>query len=177
MKGRLLAALLAAGAAVSAPAVRALEPRFDHRDEAGPSVEVGVSSDTVNARGEPGATGAVASVRLAWSFDVAGEGSELVTGLRYAGFGTHGGGERIRWAADTRYRAFFGTEEWKTFLDFGLWGSFSTRIAAGPLVGMGVVYDWSRGGGVYAAASLATALGQAREVSLGVAVGLQLRFE
>jgi len=173
----MLRALLAAGAACAAPPAWGLEPRFDHRDQAGPSLEVGIASDTVNAHGEPGATDAVMSLRLAWSFDLAGEGNELITGLRYAGFGGHTGGERIRWAADARYRAFFGTEQWKTFIDFGLWGSLSTRIAGGPLVGLGVGYDWSRSGGVYVAATLATALGQAREASLGLALGFQLRFD
>ena len=49
--------------------------------------------------------------------------------------------------------------EW---LRIGVWAPVVSRLAAGPLVSIGLAYDFSRAGGVYAAGGFATAFGEAR---------------
>ena len=84
--------------------------------------------------------------------------------------------EKVLQAFDARYRSYFGTDEWKTFFDVGLWAPVATRMAIGPLVGIGAAYDFSRPFGVYFQGGFATAFGQARIASLSLSAGAQLRF-
>lgn len=46
--------------------------------------------------------------------------------------------ERVLIGTDARYRAFFGTEELKTFFDVGAWVPMRSRLAEGPLVALGL---------------------------------------
>ncbi len=170
---RLAAAALAAALA-AAPAA-ALEPRFDHRDEQGVLVEAGASRDTVSAGGGPSESANRAFVRVGYGFDVSGEGGELVLSgsLRLGADGTP---ESLRWAADLRYRGYFGTEELKTFFEVGLWVPVSTRLAIGPRVGIGVAYDFGRTFGLYSAFGFGTGFGPLRLASLELAAGLHARW-
>jgi hypothetical protein len=169
--------LLAAALALPG-AAEALEPRFDHRDSHGPIVESLVARDSVAAPGH----GTVASwrpaVRAGWGVDLLGEGSELIVGadlaLRPFDDPEH---ERVLVAAILRYRTYFGTEEWKTFVEAGLYAPIRSRLAGGPLVGLGVAYDFSRAGGVFAGGEFASAFGEARVISFAVLGGAQLRFD
>jgi hypothetical protein len=171
---RLAAALLL----VLPVAAGALEPRFDHRDTHGLFAEALVANDNVARSGEGSEVSWRPAVRLGWGYDVAGDGNELLLGaaatLRSFDDPDRG---RVLLAADARYRAYFGTEQGKTFFDVGLWVPVRSRLAAGPLVGIGVAYDFSRAAGLYAAASFATAFGQARIISFGASLGAQLRFD
>ncbi len=171
---RVLAALALAVPAAAA----ALEPRFDHRDTHGPFVEALVAHDTVARSGRPSASSWRPAARVAWGLDVSGEGDELLLGASVAlrSFDDPGR-ERVLLDADARYRGYFGTEGLKTFFDLGVWAPLRSRLAGGPLVGLGVAYDFSRFGGAYLAAAFATAFGEARIASLSVALGAQLRFE
>jgi hypothetical protein len=166
-------------AALLGPALAAaLEPRFDHRDTHGPTLETLVARDTV-ARSDGGSASSWRpSVRLGWGLDAAGEGDEVLLGATVAlrSFDDPRD-ERVLVAADARYRAYFGTEEVKTFFDVGVWAPLRSRLSAGPLVGLGLQYDFSRAGGLYAAGSFATAFGEARVASFAVSLGAQLRFE
>ncbi|WP_242395743.1 hypothetical protein [Anaeromyxobacter oryzisoli] len=168
----LAAAVLAGGSA------RALEPRFDHRDEHGPFVQAVLGHDSVAVSGKPTASSFRSALRLAYGFDVTGEGDEIVLGAEGAlrswddPARTH-----VNLALDARYRAYFGTEELKTFFDAGIWVPVRSRLAAGPLIGAGLAYDFSRTSGVFLAGGVATAFGQARVASFSASLGAQLRFE
>jgi hypothetical protein len=170
-------ALLAA--AVALPAVaRGLEPRFDHRDTHGPVVETLVAYDTAAISGRGSVASWRPALRAGWGFDVTGEGSELIVGADVAlrSFDDPER-ERVLLAASARYRSYFGTEEVKTFFEVGLHAPIRSRLAAGPLVGLGMSYDFSRATGIYVGAEFASAFGQARVVTLAVRAGAQLRFE
>jgi hypothetical protein len=167
----LLAALLLPAAAA------ALEPRFDHRDTHGPLVEVLGAHDSVAASGRTSNNWRPA-LRAGWGFDVAGEGSELVAGAEIALRSLDDPErERVLVAANARYRVYFGSEELKTFFELGLFVPIRSRLAVGPLVGVGVVYDFSRATGVFAGAQFASAFGDGRIVSFAALAGAQLRFE
>ncbi len=174
----MIARALALLACLAPAAASALEPRFDHRDEWGLSASFTYARDTVSVPGQPTRSEVRPGLRLAGSFDVSGEGDELIFGVETAlRSWDDPARDRVRLVLDGRYRAYFGTEELKTFFDVGLWGATWTRVSIGPLVGLGVQYDFDRTSGVYVTGSFATGLGQARVASLGVAGGFQLRFE
>ncbi|MGC3998476.1 MAG: hypothetical protein QM767_13825 [Anaeromyxobacter sp.] len=161
-----------------APALgAALEPRYDHRDLQGPVVEALVAHDTVAISGKASASSWRPALRLGYGWDVLGEGNELMVGLT----GTlaswdNPAQENVLLTADLRYRAYFGTEEWKTFFDVGLWAPLKSRVGVGPMVGLGVIYDWSRSGGVFVSGGFSSSFGEARIASFYASTGLQLRF-
>jgi hypothetical protein len=165
----LLAALVPASAA-------ALEPRYDHRDTQGILVEPMTAYDTVAISGRPTHSSWRTGMRLAYGWDVLGEGNELFLGAQTAFSWSDPERHKLRLALDARYRAYFGTERWKTFFELGLWAPVSSRLAIGPLVTIGVAYDFSRWTGVYASAGFQTAIGQARIASFPVSAGVQVRF-
>lgn len=162
------------GGAVGA---EALEPRFDHRDTHGPSVEAVIAHDTLARSGAGAASTWRPAARAAWGFDVSGEGDDLFVGATVAlrSFDDPER-ERVLLAIDARYRGYFGTEELKTFFDVGVWAPLRSRLAIGPLVGLGVAYDFSRRVGVYLQGSFATALGEAWVASFSGGIGAQFRF-
>ena len=169
---------LAAALALVPGLAAALEPRFDHRDTHGPSAEALLAHDTVARPGSSSASSWRSGLRLAWGLEVSGEGDEVLVGASLA-LGSPDDPERTRvvLAADARYRGYFGSEQAKTFFDVGVWVPVRSRLAVGPLVGIGVAYDFSRAFGVHLAGSFATAFGEARIASFGVSAGAQLRFE
>jgi len=170
-------ASIAAAAALALPAgAGALEPRYDHRDQQGALVEVLFGDDTVSRPGGASKSIVGPSLRLAWSFDPAGEGNELVLGVRAAWPRPDPDKEHLRLALDVRYRAYFGTEELKTFLDIGVSAPLASRLAAGPLIGLGLQYDPARSAGLFVGAVLATGFGEARTTTLALTGGAQLRF-
>lgn len=155
-----------------------LEPRFDHRDMHGPTIEALVARDTVARSGGGSASSWRPSIRLGWGLDALGEGDEVLLGATVALHDLDDtAAERVLLAIDARYRAYFGTEEAKTFFDVGVWAPLRSIVAAGPLVGLGFQYDLSRSGGLYAAGSFATAFGEVRVASFALSVGAQLRFD
>ncbi len=170
-------ALLAAAA--SLPAVAgALEPRFDHRDMHGPFVETLVMHDTTELSGGATASSWRPALRGGWGFDVTGEGGELLLGAEVT---LHSFDDpqrkQVLLSGSARYRGYFGTEELKTFFEVGLGAPIRSRLAVGPMVGLGVAYDFSRAGGIFVAAELGSAFGQARIITFGALAGAQLRFE
>ncbi len=170
---------LAVAALAAAPAgAAALEPRYDHRDTHGPFAELVLVHDAVARPSEPTASWSHSAVRAGWGFDVSGDGDELLFGGA-ASLSWPDDPDRTRVLAslDARYRGYFGSEQLKTFFDVGLWVPVRSRLAAGPLVGIGAAWDFSRSAGVYAAASFSTAFGGARIASLALSAGAQLRFE
>lgn len=171
---RIVAATLAALPA----AAGGLEPRFDHRDTHGLSLEAFVAHDTVAISGRATKQSWRPALRAAWGFDVSGEGDELILGVQGALTSLHDPQrDHVLLAADARYRAFFGTEELKTFVDVGAWAPVASRLCVGPLVGLGVAFDFSRAAGLYASAAFGTAFGEARITTIGVGAGLAVRFE
>jgi hypothetical protein len=171
--GRVLLAL-----AVAFPAAAtALEPRFDHRDTHGPVVETLVARDTVARSGRGSATSWRPALRAGWGFDVTGEGSELILAADVALRSRDPERERVLVAASARFRGYFGTEELKTFFEVGAYAPIRSRAAGGPLIGLGLIYDFSTRGGMFAATEFATAIGAARIFSLAFLAGAQLRFE
>lgn len=167
----------AALVAVFAPAwALALEPRFDHRDAQGVLVEPLLAYDVVAVPGHPTRSSWRPGVRIAYGWDLLGEGNELFLGAQSAFSWSDPDREKIQLALDARYRAYFGTEQWKTFFEVGLWAPVSSRLAIGPLVTIGVAYDFSRWSGVFVDAGFATGFGQARIASFTASGGAQLRF-
>jgi hypothetical protein len=171
-----LAIALALALALAPLDAGALEPRFDHRDSHGPVVEFLMAHDTVVAEGKTTQAWRPA-LRAGWGIDVTGEGSELIASADVA-LRSFDDPERehILVSATVRYRAYFGTEEWKTFFDAGAWVPIRSRLGIGPLVGIGVIHDFSQDWGLFAGAQFATAIGDGRVVSFGGLAGFQLRF-
>ncbi len=172
------AALLAIAIAAQPLGVAALEPRFDHRDTHGPAVELLFAHDTVAVSGRAARTSWRPALRVAYGFDPSGNGDEIILGMQGGALSLHDPDrEHVLLAVDARYRAYFGTEELKTFFDVGAWAPLKSRLAIGPLVAAGIAYDFSRAAGVYASAAFATAFGEARVTTVSVGAGLALRFE
>jgi hypothetical protein len=173
----LLAAVgLALGAApAGAPA---LEPRFDHRDSHGPFAEALLAHDTVARSSEPTASRWHTGLRAGWGFDVSGEGNELFFGAIVAvPWPDDPDRTHMLFAVDARYRGYFGTEQLKTFFEVGVWAPLRSRLAIGPLAGLGLAWDFGRGGGAYVSGTFATAFGEARFASFVLTAGAQVRFD
>ena len=165
-------------AASLAPALAlGLEPRFDHRDESGLSLETILAHDTVAITGQPSRSFWRPALRLAYDWDPLGDGNELFLGVQSAlSSWSDPGREKVRLAVDARYRAYFSLDEWKTFFELGLWAPLSSRAAIGPLATLGAAYDFSRAGGLYADVGFATGLGAARIATFSASAGGQIRF-
>ncbi len=172
-RARALLVLVALSPAVAA----ALEPRYDHRDLQGLLVEPLVAYDTVAISGRPTRSSWRPALRIAYGWDALGEGNELFLGAqaRLAGFDDPAR-EKVRLALDARYRSYFGTERWKTFFELGVWAPVSSRLAVGPLLGLGVAYDFSRSSGLFLDGGFSTAFGQARIASFSASAGWAIRF-
>jgi hypothetical protein len=171
-RGAVLAALLlpVAGAA--------LEPRFDHREQHGPTVDFLLAKDTF-WRGSSNASSAIrGALRGAWAFDPTGDGDEIIAGAALSfREGARTGDSRVRVALDARYRVYLGIDELKTLFEIGLMSPISDRFAVGPLVGFGMAYDFSRKIGLFTSAFLSAAFGQGRVVSYGGGLGAIYRFD
>jgi hypothetical protein len=117
------------------------------------------------------------SLRLAWTLDVSGEGDELQLGGAVR-LGSWSDPEEVKllYGVDARYRAYFGLEELKTFVEVGVWASLASQVAVGASAGLGLAYDPSRAWGVYLLGSYGGGFGQARVASLGLASGIQVRW-
>ncbi|HET8541737.1 MAG TPA: hypothetical protein VFL83_17795 [Anaeromyxobacter sp.] len=175
---RVLSTALGLALAALAGPAEALEPRFDHRDTHGVFAEMLAAYATVARSGEPSVSAWRPALRAGWGFDLTGDGDELLVAAAAAlRWPDDGDGMDVLFAADARYRGYFGTEELKTFFDVGVWVPVHERLAIGPLIGVGLQWDFGRGGGLYAATSLATAFGEARIASLQISAGAQLRFD
>lgn len=174
-RSKAAASLAAAASLLLAPAARAVEPRFDHRDQQGLVLELAGSRDTMSVQSGLSRTFFRPSLLVAWSFDVGGDGDEILVGAG-ASPAVDGAPESPRWFADSRFRGYFGTEELKTFFDAGLWASLGPRVAAGPRVGLGAIYDFTRSLGAFVEIGFATAFGQFRGVGLGFGGGVQARW-
>ncbi len=168
--GMQLAALLAPAAS------QALEPRYDHRELHGVALEPLLAYDTVAVPGHTTRSTWRPALRLAYSWDVLGEGNELFLGAQTAFSWSDPQREKVLLALDARYRSYFGTEQWKTFFEVGVWTPVRSRLAIGPLVGLGVAYDFSRSTGLYLDGGFATAFGQARIASFSASAGASFRF-
>jgi hypothetical protein len=154
----------------------ALEPRFDHRDQQGLLAELGLARDSMVVGGLTNPSDRV-SLRVAWGFDVSGEGDELqLGGTVRLGSWSDPGKVKSLYGLDARYRAYFGSEELKTFVEVGVWADLASRMAIGGLAGIGLAYDPSRAWGFYGAARFGGGFGDARVASVSVASGVQLRW-
>jgi hypothetical protein len=179
-RGRWYAAAAASlAAALLAPQrSQGLEPRFDHRELRGPQVEAVAVRDVVWTGSAQASTSVRGAVRVAWGFDPTGDGDEIFVGTTVTAVDLTGANEnRVRLTFDGRYRACVGTEELKTVFDLGIWVSAADRLAAGPLVGVGLMYDFSRNIGLLASGFVGAAIGRGRVFSAGGGIGINYRFE
>ena len=165
-----LAWLLPVGAA-------GLEGRTDHRGTFGPALEVLGAHDSVVVSGQPTDGAWRPALRISFGFDATGDGDEIFLALQGSPAVDDPARTRVRLALDARYRGTFGTEAWKTFFEAGLWAPVTPRLAVGPLVGLGVLFDPARAIGFHLSASFGTAFGQARIASFLASFGVQIRFE
>jgi hypothetical protein len=155
-----------------------LEPRFDHRDQQGPTAELLAAKDVIWHGSSTSTNPLRGAVRVAWGFDPAGDGDEVFLGATFTALNSGtSADERVRLTFDARYRACLGTDELKTLLDIGIWVSAADPVAVGPLVGFGLMYDFSRNFGLLTSAFLGAGIGQSRVVSFGGGMGFQYRFE
>jgi hypothetical protein len=155
---------------------RALEPRFDHRDQQGIVAELGYTRDSATTGNGIAVTTLRPVLHLAYSLDIF-DGNELLLGggMRLGDFGDHRA-ETVRATIDARYRGYFGADELKTFFEVGLMAPLSPSLALGPMAAIGAAYDFSRSGGLFASFGFATGLGQIRLASFQLAVGGQIRW-
>jgi hypothetical protein len=169
--------VLVAVAAIAPAGALALEPRFDHRDEQGLVLEPLMAYDVVAVPGHVARSSWRPALRLAYGWDALGEGNELLLGVQgKLGSWQDREREEILLALDARYRAYFGTDQWKTFFEIGVWAPVVSRLAVGPLVTLGVAYDFSRSSGVYLSGGFETGIGEARIASFSASAGAQWRF-
>jgi hypothetical protein len=174
--GRLALAALAAAMLATPAEATGLEPRFDHRDQRGLLAELELARDGVVVDGK-NSPSFRPSLRIAWSFDLSGEGDELqLGGTARLGSWSDPEDVKILYGVDARYRAYFGSEELKTFVEVGVWGSLASRMAIGGLAGVGLAYDPSRAWGLYGAARFGGGFGEARVASVSLGAGVQLRW-
>ncbi len=172
----LVAVVAALVLAAPAPAP-ALEQRFDHRDQNSLLVEPLLAYDSVAISGRTTQSRFRPSLRVAYGFDLLGDGNEVILGVQgRVGGWSDPGRDHVLLGLDARYRAYFGTEEWKTFLDVGAWAPLHSRLALGPLVGLGFAYDYTRAGGFYVNGSFGTGFGQARIATYTLGTGWQARW-
>ena len=174
-----LSRLAAAVLALATPlAARALEPRFDHREQDGLLTALEYWRESTVVSGKATVTDLAPRLRVGWTFDVTGEGNELIVGGSIR-LGDWKDRERMRqlYGLDVRYRGYFGTEELKTFFELGLWGQLQNKVALGPQAGIGLAYDPSRTWGGFFSLHFGTGFGEARVASLGASAGVQVRFE
>lgn len=173
-----IARVLGTIALLSPALAGALEPRYDHRDQQGPVVEALYARDVLWSSANETESAQRGAVRVAWGLDPTGDGNELFFGATFTVLqGSGATTDRLKLVFDTRYRACLGTEEFKTILDLGLWASAADRVAVGPLVGIGFMYDFSRNIGLFTSGFLSAGIGQNRVVSFGGGVGVQVRYE
>jgi hypothetical protein len=174
--GRLALAALAVALRVRPAVTAGLEPRFDHRDQQGLLAELELARDGVVVDGK-NSPSYRPSLRIAWGFDLSGEGDELQLGGT-ARLGSWSDPEEVKilYGVDARYRAYFGSEELKTFVEVGVWASLASRMAIGGLAGLGLAYDPSRAWGLYGAARFGGGFGEARVASVSLGAGVQLRW-
>jgi hypothetical protein len=176
LPGRLALAALAAAMLATPAEATGLEPRFDHRDQQGLLAELELARDGVVVDGK-NSPSFRPSLRIAWSFDLSGEGDELqLGGTARLGSWSDPEDVKILYGLDARYRAYFGSEELKTFVEVGVWGSLASRMAIGGLAGVGLAYDPSRAWGLYGAARFGGGFGEARVASVSLGAGVQLRW-
>jgi hypothetical protein len=176
LPGRLALAALAAAMLATPAEATGLEPRFDHRDQRGLLAELELARDGVVVDGK-NSPSFRPSLRIAWSFDLSGEGDELqLGGTARLGSWSDPEDVKILYGLDARYRAYFGSEELKTFVEVGVWGSLASRMAIGGLAGVGLAYDPSRAWGLYGAARFGGGFGEARVASVSLGAGVQLRW-
>lgn len=170
---------VALAVALFSPALgAALEPRYDHRDQQGPTIEALYLKDVIWRSSSESSSSDRGALRLSWGFDPTGDGNELLFGASWAVLdGSDGEEERVLLTIDARYRASVGIDQFKTLLEVGIWGSALESLSAGPVVGLGFIYDFSRNVGLFATGSLAASIGEIRVVTFGGGLGLQLRYE
>ena len=169
-------ALAAAAALLPAAFAGALEPRYDHSDSHGPVVELLTSWDSLGVSGRTTDVWRPA-LRVGWGLDVTGEGGEVIVSADLAlRRWDDPGRDHVLLSGSARYRTYFGTEQWKTFFEAGLWLPVRSRLAVGPLVGLGVILDFSRDYGVFAGGEFSSAFGDGRVVSIAALAGFQVRF-
>jgi hypothetical protein len=156
--------------------VSALEPRFDHRDQSGFLLDVSASRATAASEGISRTTFRP-MLRLAYAFDVTGEGDELAFGAVGRPYGWDMRGEWLGLLLDARFRKYFGPDVFKTFFELGLIGVVVPRLAVGPRVSLGAQWDWNRTWGTFVSASFATAFGQMRTAAFEGSAGIQIRWE
>jgi hypothetical protein len=173
-----LALVLVACAVILPQRAIALEPRYDHRDQRGPTAELLYVKDVLWIGSSEAASSSKVATRVAWGFDPSGDGDEIFLGATLATVDLSSNGlDRVRLTLDARYRTCLGTDEFKTLLEVGISSSAEDRVAVGPMVGFGFVYDFSRNFGMLASAFLAAGIGDGRFVSYGGGLGAQYRFE
>jgi hypothetical protein len=156
---------------------RALEPRFDHRDQHGVLVELGASRDTAGGEGVSTRTNIRPALFAGYTLDATGNGDEAIFGIstRQGGWGFNH--SPVSLALDARFRGLFGSEAFKTFFELGIWAPVHPRAAVGPRAALGALYDFSRQWGLSLSGSFGAAFGEARIISFGAAAAFQIRWE
>ncbi len=148
------------------------EMRLDHRGALGLELLPGVehASLVVNTNLPPPNFDATRFVLgLEPTIAIGREGNEIVGTLRLLRGPDWGA------AFGARFRKYFGRDEWKTFADFGIKVDSTPRWAAGPHVGLGVMYEFSPLVGVFANLGGSIEFGNGIRAAAEGFLGLQAR--
>ncbi len=157
---------------------RALEARYDHRDQAGVVLEPLLAHDSIAISGRAAKSFWRPALRLAYTWDPLGDGNELVRRARScrSAPGTTPAATRCCRPSTLAIAPSSGPTSSRRSSTSGSGRRWPRGFAIGPMVGLGVAYDFSRSSGVYVQGAFSTAFGQARIASLSFSAGGQLRF-
>jgi hypothetical protein len=143
--------------------------RLDHRGALGlllgTGLELGelVQSGTFEEYARP-------EVSLGFSVPVGVEGNELKAWARAAK-----ASEAVAWSFIAGYRGYFGSEQFKTFIDLDAAFDFGPKRAVGPRLGFGLQWEIGSTAGIFAGVAARAGVGSHIRFAAELFAGLQLR--
>jgi hypothetical protein len=131
----------------------------------GTGLELGeiVHSGTFDEYARPEAT-------LGFSVPIGFEGNELKAIVRAAK-----ASDALGWSLIAGYRGYFGTEQFKTFLDLDAAIDFGPARAFGPRLGFGAQWEIGSTAGIFGGIAARAGVGSRTRFAAEIFAGLQLR--
>src|SRR5690606_4308817 len=155
---------------------QAQQSRLDHAGSAGllvsagPEYSYGIVAECLTCDRREPISELSLLLELGASLAVGDEGDEVL--LRFRWIRLSGA---IGEMAMLGYRNYFGRDEFKTFLELDLQGTFRPQLAFGVSLARGVISEWSPVFGVSSEAGASFGLGRGYRVGFEALVGIQGR--